>query len=69
MTHHRSQRLVFLILTGALLAVPSWGASGKSSAADLRQISSLRGPVLEAFGDPLNPHAGCEMDPNGVLHC
>lgn len=54
MTHHRSHRLSLLILAGVLLAAPSWDASGKN-----RSV---------AF-DPLNPGAGCEMDPNGVLHC
>jgi hypothetical protein len=64
MTHPRCRRLVLLILAGALLAVPSWGTQGK-----YRSAAGTHGTwawALEAFGDPLNPQAGCEMDPNGV---
>jgi hypothetical protein len=65
---HRSHRLSLWILACVLLAAPSWGVSGKDrSAAGARQISGIPNPAL-AF-DPLNPQAGCEMDPNGVLHC
>ena len=68
MTHPRSRRLVLLILAGTLLAVPSWGMQGKQRSAT-RASHSAWAWALDTFGDPLNPQAGCEMDPNAHPHC
>ena len=74
MTQSRSSRMAVLLLAGALLASPSWGATNSRAAAGTGLTAAARMWLLDLFGKLPNakPHparkAGCGVDPNGA-HC